>query len=765
MDRLHSAGHRTALAAALVAGLVFLVHGRTLSAEWAWVYDDYRFILKNPHVHSPSSWTAFFTNMETTDPVSPTGIVRPLRTLEFALDARIFGLDPAAFRLQSLLWFSAGGVLLLLLLRDLLGDLRAAAAGAALWALHPMQTECADWISSRGDVAAGALTVGSVWAAVRSRGTDRWFATSLAAGAGAMLFKESAVVLPGLVALGVSVRREAPVPLFRALRAAWPWFALSAVYLVYRSSVQIGTTSHVTTYVLGGSTAGTFATIARSFGAYLAFAVLPVRPAIDWFLPHSRGFAEDGAWAWALVHLALLGAAVRALLSDESRQDRRALGAAALWFYGALAPVANWPFYLGIPTTERWLHLSLPAVALVVAVAVRAAPRILPAVSVAVAACGVATFLRTGDWKSEITLWGATVADVDSPRAEGVYSAEQRRDGVARWRAAERLPPGTERERTFDEARALFEEALEHSHRAIDLWREIEDVAPEERETQYVAAAPHVNASNCCYFLKRPQESLWHAEEAIRIQEDGSPAAHYTRCLALLELGRGGAAVRAIERSIELGIDCGDDVTVMLERAAVLCEDEGETELAQFALAIASSFPTRAAARSAQLREQLGQRIAARRDDLRRRVEAEPDVQRPRVALALALAGDGEVAEADAVARLGIPDDARLLWLRLRWMARATPGAWREVLHQLAADAPDSAPAEHWFLRGRAAEELREDETARAAFRTFLQRAGAAGLADAPDDPRVAHARGALQRFDLPCPALGRTSRTGRRSR
>ena len=86
---------RPIVAAAALVALVFLVHGRTLGTGWGWCFDDARFILKNPHVASPASWGAFFTDMRTTDPLSPAGIVRPLRTLEFAMDAHFF---PYQFR-------------------------------------------------------------------------------------------------------------------------------------------------------------------------------------------------------------------------------------------------------------------------------------------------------------------------------------------------------------------------------------------------------------------------------------------------------------------------------------------------------------------------------------------------------------------------------------------------------------------------------------------------------------------------------------------
>jgi hypothetical protein len=163
--------------AVLLSLLVVAAFARSLGGGFVW--DDQRFIAENPAVVSPASWLAFFTDPTTADTFGARGILRPMRTLEFALDHALFGLSPAAFRIHSLLWHLAASVALLSVLRRLLPDPRAALVAAVFWAVHPVQAESVAFVSSRGDVAMGALCLVSILFAMRSQGFDRDLAVSL----------------------------------------------------------------------------------------------------------------------------------------------------------------------------------------------------------------------------------------------------------------------------------------------------------------------------------------------------------------------------------------------------------------------------------------------------------------------------------------------------------------------------------------------------------------------------------------------------------
>jgi tetratricopeptide (TPR) repeat protein len=85
-----------------------------------------------------------------------------------------------------------------------------------------------------------------------------------------------------------------------------------------------------------------------------------------------------------------------------------------------------------------------------------------------------------------------------------------------------------------------------------------------------------VAAANNCYILMRHEEALFHAEEAIRIDEALNYYPHYNRALALIALGFGPQAVSSMRRALELGCPSPSmEISLFFLRAAVACEEAG----------------------------------------------------------------------------------------------------------------------------------------------------------------------------------------------
>jgi len=582
------------------------------------------------------------------DPNSATGIVRPLRTLEFALDRWIFGVDPVAFHLHSALWHGLAAALVCLLFVRVFGSVRAATAGGLVFALHPIQVESVAWVSSRGDVAMAACVLGAVLLALNSRGWDLRLAASLALGLAAMLYKETAVVLPLLV---FACRLVVPALPDRrgiapALRAAAPWLAVSVVYLAYRQSVMIGGYAHVTTHVLGGGTAGTFATMFRGFGYYALSLVVPTRQALDWYLPVSTNLADPAALGWLVFHAAVIVTAVRTV------RGRPRLSLAICLFYFPLIPVANLPFALGIPTAERFLYLPMVGFAALVALGANALERRHPRWWVPTAVCclalGALTIQRTGAWKDDSSLWPGEVA-----------TAEDMRDARAARRAGD-----------DEKARRLNASALAHAHDAIDLWHRIERVSV---SSSYVVLEPESNAANACLALGEDDHGVFHARQAVRIGEfglahDGAmpPQPYYNLAFLLARVDRPGAALAAMRRAQELGLALGpsEGTRFYLRLESVFREARLfglGAEAARQALALAPSSSKAA------------ERLRWYDERLEFEVDGAPSAQR-----ALRLAEAGRFAEADrALAGVPLEKAGSIAWVRARHEGSGDAAGWR----------------------------------------------------------------------------------------
>jgi len=206
---------------------VLLPHLRGIGGGF--VYDDFRFVAENPGVHSLARPAEFFTSQDRMSLPADHDIWRPLRTLLFAVEWRLFGNHPAGFHAVSLLLFLLivrGIVALALRLPGV--ELEAALAAGLLFGLHPLAVESVAWISSQGDLLAAAFILVSLLAAARRP----WLALLFAALA--LLSKELALPLAAALFLAAYWWKEAVrLRLWLALATA----ALTVAYLAARQHV------------------------------------------------------------------------------------------------------------------------------------------------------------------------------------------------------------------------------------------------------------------------------------------------------------------------------------------------------------------------------------------------------------------------------------------------------------------------------------------------------------------------------------------------
>jgi tetratricopeptide (TPR) repeat protein len=670
---------RIAGAVALVTALVYLPSALTNG----WVFDDFRFVVENPHVTSPESWLAFFTDPRTLDPGDPEDVFRPLRTLEFAMGHALFGASPAAFHLHSLAWHALGAALTFVLLARLVGARVPALLGALLWSLHPAQVEAVAWVSSRSDVAMGACTLSSLVLALRSRGRDAAFWGSIALGAVAMLYKETAVVLPLLV-FALRLWHPARGPrgsIAGAARAAWPWAAVSAAYLLYRSAVLAGAWTHTPGRVLGDSTAGTFATMFRGFGQYLGTALLPARQAVDWYLPESTSLADPAALGWFAVHAGLIGTAVR------WRAARPGIAAAISLFYLPLVPVANWPFSLGIPTAERFLYVSLIGVAVAFALGAQRLPRSALAAPFVIVAClGALTVRRAAVWDLD-RLWDDAVATHDTPRGHSAIA-------IRRFRAAREILRAARTDEDVAKSRSLLREALHHGDRAIALWIRIDGTELPRRRDVFELDN---NLATACLLLGEPGHALVHAERAARHARRAADHGDETywqpdrnAAIALETLDRGPRALRAAQRALAGGAPRDEPMRGLLWAIAERCDAEGAHGLAMEAWR--EGLLDAPAEAWAPFREKLARRRSARIAATRLLESETDDGRRARLAISLARYGATDEADRCHSDPGSVHPDLVVPWIRARHEMRATPDGWRrarELYEALDSSAPE----------------------------------------------------------------------------
>lgn len=162
------------------------------------LYDDDYLVYNNPVIRDLKNVPLFF------DPGADRTWLGseylPITTLSFALDYALYGLDSHGFHATNVAIYTLCCWLLYLILTRFTSHAWAAAAGAILFAVHPLHTENFAWVAGRKSLLNGVFTLVSFLAYMEFRRRDndrRWYAVSLASYVSAFLAKYTAVSLPG----------------------------------------------------------------------------------------------------------------------------------------------------------------------------------------------------------------------------------------------------------------------------------------------------------------------------------------------------------------------------------------------------------------------------------------------------------------------------------------------------------------------------------------------------------------------------------------
>jgi len=400
---------------------------------------------------------------------------RPLTSLTFALNNLAVGLDPRGWHLTNVAIHLAAVVLAWLFARLTLkraGLSRPdgpAMAAAALFALHPLQTESVAYITQRAESLASGIYLAALLfllardedpTAVR-RGA--FLAGAIALHALGLAVKPILATLPIawlLYAAMLPVRGEAEP--WRRMRhravAALPLFALSVAAAIRAIG---GTGGSVTTgfHIPGLSPGQYFMTQLRVIPTYLRLLAWPVGQCADRSFPPSAGFLDPAVLGGAALLGAMTAAAVAAAVrlrgaSGDGPAAARAASFGVLFFLLVLAPSSSVVPLLDTYAEHRVYLGALGVFVAASAGAAIAVRKLAPsraavagsALALAVvAAAGIATARRNAVWTTWLEFWSDAAGAVP-PKARALYGlgqalgdAQRHTDALAAFRRAREL--------------------------------------------------------------------------------------------------------------------------------------------------------------------------------------------------------------------------------------------------------------------------------------------------------------------------------------
>jgi protein O-mannosyl-transferase len=417
--------HLALAACALVALVVFAYHN---SITNSFVWDDHQQIVLNPALRPTAPLSDIFSSdirFAHQGLGTQNHTYRPLQMLTYRMVAAAFGFSPTPFHLCSIVLAIACVLVGFVVFRLLLPNTFSAFAAASLFAVYPVHTEAVDWIAASPDLGC-TLFVLLAFALFLARRipsnpahTERprlpvWFLPllSIAAYAISLLWKETAVVFPALIAAYVLVVEKHNANRLRAAaKASAAYWTVLVVYVLVRLTVLGGLATGQSIWDL--SPIQLLLTASYLMLAYWQKLVLPFQLNAYYLFSPIRSLSDPRA----IATIVIVPAAIAGLVYLVRRAPLAAF--AALWVSITLIPAldiyalgrnAFAERYLYLPSIGFCLLLTLLAAALINRIPAKfRKPAAISLLAILISGFSVETIQRNPDWKDDKTLFAQTL--------------------------------------------------------------------------------------------------------------------------------------------------------------------------------------------------------------------------------------------------------------------------------------------------------------------------------------------------------------------
>lgn len=583
---------------AILCALTLLAYSNSFRVPF--IFDDLESIPANTAIQNPSGiGDILFPKLKGGTTIAG----RPVISLTLALNYAISGTNVWSYHVFNLAVHMATGLLLFGLARRTLpsrsrqitpaGQTTAysptliAASIAALWLLHPIQTESVTYIIQRAETLVSFFYLLTLYCFARATTGERpqtrsavWLAASFTACLLGMASKEVMVSAPLAVFL---YDRTFVAGTFReAWRLRWRYYlSLLATWAVLALLIQ-HTGSRGGTVTFEGGVKGVWfylLTQCKAIVLYLKLCLWPANQVFDYGVVIVRSLAD--VWIQTVLLLTLFGLSIYALVRKP------AAGFLGFCFFAILAPSSSVVPIITQTIAEHRMYLALAIVITFFVLALaKFAKQYTPLVcGVLALAAGCATFARNHDYRSTLSIWLDSLENYpENARAQNNYGRtlmDENNDidgAIAHYKQAIRIDPRyaqayynlgaagskkglyTEAIICYREALAIeedypeahnnlgnalcqlnqFDEAAKHLLRAIELKPDF--------------AEPYNNYGNIVQQNARPEQAIEYFKKALLLNPKYAEA-HSNWGNALAQLGRMEEAVTHYKECLRINPD------------------------------------------------------------------------------------------------------------------------------------------------------------------------------------------------------------------
>lgn len=330
--------------------LSFSLYSNSLNNGFVW--DDHILIEQSPEIRDITNLKAIFTS-------APQSIYRPVRTLVYAAEYRLFNLNPKGYHFVNILLNVLFSVLLFLVFRRIFNHGLMALAAAALFSVHPVHSEAVAYVAGLADILASFFMLLSLlcWLGAEGKRTIPRLALSFLFFLAALFSKELAVVFPLFLLLFdfILLRRRLTGSL--ALRYLL-FFAGSGFFLFVRFFlIHVGGQAKL---IYHWTFPNVFPNVVRLIPHYLRDLIAPL-----WLCPDFKAFQLTHGIAHLSVIATLVACLAVAVCLILEWRRRPVVVVGVLWFALALLPVMQ-IVPIGTFCADRFLYLPSAGFCIVV---------------------------------------------------------------------------------------------------------------------------------------------------------------------------------------------------------------------------------------------------------------------------------------------------------------------------------------------------------------------------------------------------------------
>ena len=368
---------------------------------------DYTIVADNPDIRSFDNIPKFFTQPYHS-------MYCPVKMISHAIDYRFSADKPGGYHFFSLLYHLINVVLLFTLVRLLFSSVWAAAAGALLFAVHPINAETVCWLTGRGDLLYTGFYFGGLIAYVKyikSGYRRKYFAWTVILFVLSGLSKASAMTFPlTLVVLDWYFRRK--LFSWRVVFEKAPFFFGALALGLSSIALRTGHSVALSDYFTHFTGIDSFVIFIYPLTFYMVKFFVPLKLALPY--PHPFASALPLSLDFYIYPFILVALAV---IVWRCRNIRRPLLFALLFYFTGLVSAMRLTPMLGTVGADRYFYMAMAGVILFIAwLAVylsqrralwhrRAFPLFLTAFVLFAVTMAATTRIRTYAFKNAITLF------------------------------------------------------------------------------------------------------------------------------------------------------------------------------------------------------------------------------------------------------------------------------------------------------------------------------------------------------------------------